>query len=122
MDGLGLGGLDIAVGLVLAISGFLAFARGFVRELLAIVTWVGAAVAALYGFSALKPYAEGVIKPAWLADTITAVAIFVIAFIALTLASRPLVHRVKGSPLKGLDRAFGLAFGVLRGAALLSIA
>jgi len=27
----GIGGLDIAVGLVLAISGFLAFARGFVR-------------------------------------------------------------------------------------------
>ena len=118
----GIGGLDIAVGLVLAISGFLAFARGFVRELLAIVTWVGAAVAALYLFTKIKPYAEGVISPTWLADAITAIGIFVVAFVILTFVSRPVVERVKGSPLKGLDRAFGLIFGVLRGAALLSIA
>ncbi|MBM3541374.1 MAG: CvpA family protein [Alphaproteobacteria bacterium] len=118
----GIGGLDIAVGLVLAISGFLAFARGFVRELLAIVTWVGAAIAALYLFAKIKPYAAGVISPAWLADAITAIGVFAAAFIVLTLVSRPVVERVNGSPLKGLDRAFGLAFGVLRGAALLSIA
>jgi membrane protein required for colicin V production len=118
----GVGGLDIAVGLVLTLSGFLAFARGFVRELLAIVTWVGAAIAALYLFTKIKPYTEGVISPAWLADAITAIGIFAVAFVVLTLVSRPVVERVKGSPLKGLDRAFGLAFGVLRGAALLSIA
>ncbi len=118
----GIGGLDIAVGLILVVSGFLAFARGFVRDLLAIATWVGAAVAALYLFAKVKPYMGGVISPTWLADALSAVGIFAVAFVILTFLSRPVVDRVKGSPLKGLDRAFGLVFGVLRGAALLSIA
>ena len=116
------GAVDLVVAAVLLLSGLLAFARGFVRELLAIVTWVGAAVAALYLFGSVKPYAIQVISPSWLAGAVAGVGLFLAVFIALTLLARPMVGRVKDSPLKGLDRVLGLVFGLLRGAILLSLA
>ena len=43
--------LDLAVIAVIALSAIFAFARGFVREALSIVAWVGAAAITLYGFN-----------------------------------------------------------------------
>ena len=42
--------LDLAVIGIVALSAIFAFARGFVREALSIVAWVGAAAVTLYGF------------------------------------------------------------------------
>src|ERR1700738_3362341 len=41
--------LDFAIVAVIALSAIFAFARGFVREALSIIAWVGAAAAPLYG-------------------------------------------------------------------------
>ena len=49
--------LDLAVLGVIGLSAVFAFARGFVRETLSIVAWVGAALITLYGFA----YAYGAI-------------------------------------------------------------
>ena len=43
--------LDLAVIAVIVLSAVFAFARGFVREALSIVAWVGAAAITLYGFN-----------------------------------------------------------------------
>src|SRR5207244_1137932 len=43
--------LDLAVIGIVALSAVFAFARGFVREALSIVAWVGAAAITLYGFN-----------------------------------------------------------------------
>ena len=112
---------DLIVAGALALSAFLAFFRGFVRELLALATWVGAAAAALFAFKTLKALVEQLISPSWLAAAITGIGVFLVAFIVLTLVTRPVVRRVKGSAFSGLDRFFGLAFGLVRGAFLLCL-
>ena len=43
--------VDLGVLAVIALSAVFAFARGFVREALSIVAWVGAALITLYGFN-----------------------------------------------------------------------
>ena len=43
--------LDIGVVAVIVLSAIFAFARGFVREALSIIAWVGAAAITLYGFN-----------------------------------------------------------------------
>ena len=43
--------LDLAVIGIVALSAIFAFARGFVREALSIIAWVGAAAITLYGFN-----------------------------------------------------------------------
>ncbi|MBV8615474.1 MAG: CvpA family protein, partial [Acetobacteraceae bacterium] len=48
---------------VLVVSGLLAFARGFVREVLGIAAWVGAAVLAVWATPYLRPRFE-----AWMHD------------------------------------------------------
>ncbi len=54
--------LDILVIGVVILSGLLAFARGFVRECLSIVSWLGAAGAALYAMP-LRPSSSTIWKP-----------------------------------------------------------
>ena len=53
--------LDIGVGLLLLVSGFLAYTRGLVQESLSIAGWVGAIFITIYGFPYLKPYVHEII-------------------------------------------------------------
>ncbi len=113
---------DILVVVALALSGFLAFTRGFVREMLAIVTWGGAAVIAFFGFQWLQPIGRSFVNPGWLADIVIGLGLFIVAFLLISLASRPIETRVRDSHLRGLDRGLGLLFGLVRGAALVCLA
>lgn len=113
---------DIAVLAALGLSGFLAFSRGFVREMLAILTWVGAAVVAFFGFQLLQPIGRSFVSPGWLADIVIGLGLFIAAFVLISLVSRPIEGRVRDSTLRGLDRGLGLLFGLVRGAALICLA
>ncbi|MEZ7845576.1 MAG: CvpA family protein, partial [Rhodospirillales bacterium] len=53
---------DAGVILILLISAFLAYMRGFVHEVLSFGGWVGAIFVTLYGFPYAKPYARDLIK------------------------------------------------------------
>ncbi|TMK28624.1 MAG: CvpA family protein, partial [Alphaproteobacteria bacterium] len=43
--------LDLGVIAIIVLSAIFAFARGFVREALSIIAWVGAAAITVFGFS-----------------------------------------------------------------------
>src|SRR5262245_36190512 len=51
--------LDIILIAVMLVSALLAMIRGFMREILSIAAWVIAALATLYAYSKLLPYAKG---------------------------------------------------------------
>ncbi len=114
--------IDLIVLVVLAISGLLGLFRGFVHEVLGIFAWIGAGLATLYGFVPLQPYAHRYISIPLLADVATGVGIFLVVLIVLSLAVRLLAIKVKESALGVLDRSLGLAFGLLRGVALVCLA
>ena len=122
MSVLGLNVFDLAVIGVIVLSGLFALMRGLVKEVLSIVSWVGALFAALYGFGYVRPYINKIIQPAWLADAITGVGLFVIALIILGLAASFVSGAVRKSSAGALDRSLGFLFGLLRGAVIICVA
>jgi membrane protein required for colicin V production len=113
---------DLIIIAILALSALLAFMRGFVREVLSIGAWVGAALATIYGFPIAQPYARKYIEVALFADIAAGVAIFVVALIVLTILSHALSRNVRDSALGAVDRSLGLLFGLVRGAVLVCLA
>ncbi len=122
MDVLGVNITDVAVVVIVLISGAIALVRGLVKEVLAIASWVGAAFATLYGFSYAAPYARKVIETPWVADLTAGGVLFIVTLFVLSLTSHAISSRVKGSTMGVLDRSLGFVFGLLRGALLISLA
>jgi membrane protein required for colicin V production len=122
MEGLPVNVTDLAIFAILVISGLLAFARGFLREVLSVGAWVGAAVATIYGFPLAKPFLRDYISPQLLADAITGVVIFVVALGLLATLSHMISRNVRDSAFGALDRSLGLLFGLVRGAVVVCIA
>lgn len=122
MEGLPVNVTDLVVVAVLAISGLLAFARGFIRETLSIGAWVGAAAATIYGFPLAKPIASNYIPNELLANVVTGVVIFVVTLGVLAALSHMLSRNVRDSALGAVDRSLGLLFGLVRGAVLICVA
>lgn len=103
---------------VLVVSAVLAFMRGFVREVLGIAAWAGAAYAAIKAFPYVEPHVRGWIPEVGIADPVALAIVFVIALIILSIVAARLARSVRRSPIGGLDRTLGLVFGLARGAAL----
>ncbi len=113
---------DAAVVLVILISGLLAFFRGLVHEVLAVISWIGAALATIYGFPYTRPYASELISVPLIADMVAGTGIFLVTLIVLSVLTNLIARRIRHSALGPLDRSLGLVFGFLRGAALIAVA
>jgi len=122
VDNLPINVVDLAIVAVLVISAAFAFFRGFVHELLAIGSWIGAGVATLYGFPLVQPEARKYIGSPLIADLAAGIILFLLVVVVLSIVTRLLSRRVRDSSLGPLDRSLGLLFGALRGAVLVSIA
>jgi membrane protein required for colicin V production len=122
MSGLPFTMTDGIVAAVILLSGLFAFFRGFVREFLAIAAWVGAALAALYGFQYARPIARRFITVDMVADGVAALVLFVAALVVLSVVSGALSRRVQASQLSALDRSLGFIFGLARGVVLVCLA
>jgi len=122
LDSLPIAAGDIAILIILAISAFLALARGFVAEVLSIAGWLGAALVTLWTFNDARPYLRQYIEMQLLADILTGVGIFVVALVIFSTISHLIARVVKGSALSAVDRSLGFVFGVVRGAVLVCLA
>lgn len=120
MEALSFKFVDILIAAVVIISAIVGLRRGLVREILAIGAWVGAVLATLYGFGHAQAFARGYISPPVLADIVAGSALFGIVLTVLSGISRVIGKRVRDSFAGPLDRSFGTAFGLLRGAFIVS--
>lgn len=115
--------VDIIVIAVVAISALIAFLRGFVREVLTVGSWIGAALVTLYGYGMLAPqFEEWIPKSKLFADIAASFVLFTASLIVLSLISHTIAKFVRGSALTAVDRSLGLLFGLVRGAILVSLA
>ena len=118
-------GIAIAI---IVVSALLAYSRGFLREFIAIIGWIIAAIIAFKLTTAARPLVEQLpaIGPVLqsscvLATGVTFTLLFAIGLIILALFT-PLVSAVVNrSVLSGIDQGLGLAFGVFRGMFLIAI-
>jgi membrane protein required for colicin V production len=114
--------VDLAVLVVIALSAVFAFARGFVREALSIVAWVGAALVTLYGFTFVYGIVARFVTTPLLAELVAGAGLFLVCLIGLTILTGFLAGFVHSSALSPIDRTLGLIFGVARGVVLVSLA
>jgi membrane protein required for colicin V production len=114
--------VDWAVIGVMAVSGLLAYSRGFVKEVLGIAAWIGALVFASQGQEFGRAFAMQWIKDPQIASAVSFVTLLLVSLVVLKFVASAISKAVKGSVLGGIDRVFGLLFGFGRGLLLAIIA
>jgi membrane protein required for colicin V production len=114
--------LDIGVIAVIGLSAVFAFARGFVREALSIVAWIGAGAVALYSYNYVLAATAPMVHNQLLQQLIAGPGVFLAALIVLTIITSIIARSVRSSALSAIDRTLGFIFGLLRGAFIVSLA
>lgn len=114
---------DAAVIGVMLLSCLFAFFRGFVREMLSLGAWIGAALVTVYYFpdmaEKLKPY----FKSSTGATGVGTLAIYTVALIGFSIFNAIILKFVRsGKEVGMLDNLLGLGFGAFRGALMVSLA
>ncbi len=114
--------LDIVLIVVMLVSGLLAMVRGFMREVLSIIAWVLAAVATLYSYAKLLPYAKQYFNN----DIVAAVAViggvFLVTLLVVSILTVRISDMVLDSRVGALDRTLGFLFGLARGLVIVVVA
>ena len=119
MTVLALGWVDWALLAVLVLSAVVGLWRGLLFEVLSLVGWVAAYIAAQAFSSTVAPLLP-VGAPSGPVNQGAAFAVvFVLSLVVWTLLSRLLRLIVHATPLQLIDRVLGGGFGVLRGVVLL---
>jgi membrane protein required for colicin V production len=116
--------LDFILVAIMLISGLLALARGFTREVLSLVAWGLAALAAYFAIKQKNimdlalPHFE---KPVMAQIAVAAVA-FILVLIVVSVISVKISDRVVDSSVGAFDRTLGFFYGLARGLILVAIA
>lgn len=121
--------VDGAAAAIIIVSALLAYSRGLVREGMAILGWIGAAIVAYLLAPSVTPLVRELpLVGDFLADScelsvIAAfAAVFAVALIIAALFTPLFSSLIKHSALGGLDQGLGFLFGVIRGVLLIAIA
>jgi membrane protein required for colicin V production len=119
--------LDFLLLGIMLVSGLLALARGFTREVLSLVAWAVAAVAAYFAIKQpdLVAFAKSNIPyldKEILAQIAVGAAAFLVALIIVSIISVKISDYVVDSAAGSFDRTLGFIFGVVRGFIFVAIA
>src|SRR5690349_12679198 len=114
--------IDCLIVLIVVVSAGYAAWRGFIWETLTIFAWAAAAFSCLYFAPYLVPMTKSLVNSDWLAGLIAYSAVFLAVFIPFAFMSHRFSQSVKSSPIGPLDRAAGLAFGIVRGLVIVGLA
>jgi membrane protein required for colicin V production len=114
--------IDCLIVLVVVVSAGYAAWRGFVWETLTIFAWVAASVCCLYFGPYIIPLTKSLVGAGWLASLLGYASVFLAVFIPFAFISHRFSETVKHSAIGPLDRAAGIAFGVVRGLVILGLA
>jgi len=111
----------ILVGFTL-VSAMLAMVRGFSREVLSIVSWVAAAVAAFFFYKPVLPYVQPYVDNDKIAMAAAAGVVFIIALIVVSVITMKLADWIIDSRIGALDRTLGFLYGAARGILVVAVA
>ena len=127
MDGFTL--VDAGVAIIILLSGVLAYSRGLVRETMAILGWIGAAVIAFTFAPQVEPLVRQIpIVGDFIGDSCELAiiaafaAVFALALVVVSIFTPLFSSVVQRSAIGGIDQGLGFFFGVLRGILLVAVA
>jgi len=104
------------------LSAAIAFFRGFIRELLSLGAWVGAAIITIYLFPHSTDFMKQHVKNEHVAAGASALGTYIAALIGISIINSIIMRYVKtGMEVGLLDNFLGLVFGTLRGVFIVSL-
>jgi len=106
--------LDIGIIIIGVISLLVGLMRGFVREVLSVITWVAAIWLGLNYYSMVGEYFKGTINQELFRNVAGFAAIFFAVLIVCSLISYLVNKLVTKTGIKGTDRVLGSVFGIFR--------
>lgn len=120
--------IDAVVGVIIVLSALLAYSRGVVREIMAIVGWVLAGAVALMFADQVQPLVRQIpVVGDFIGDScelsiIAAfAAIFAVTLVVVSLFTPLLSSLIQNSVLGPIDQMGGFLFGALRGIILVAV-
>ena len=111
-------GFDLALIAIVALSTLFAFARGIVREMIALAAWVAALVAAFVYAGTVATWFASLDMSAPVKHVLAFALILITVLVIGGLVARTLSGAVKAIGLGFVDRLLGAVFGAARGLAL----
>ena len=107
--------IDLGIIIIGSISILVGLMRGFVREVLSVITWVAAIWLGVNFYSMAGEYFKGIIEVEFFRNIAGFAAIFFTVLIIGSLISYLLNKLVTKTGIKGTDRVLGSVFGIFRG-------
>ena len=121
--------VDAGVAIIILLSGVLAYSRGFVREAMAILGWIGATIVAFIFADQVEPLVRQIpVVGDFIGDSCELAiiaafaAVFAVALVVVSIFTPLFSSVIQRSALGGVDQALGFFFGVLRGILLVAVA
>ena len=114
-----LNNVDVVILICFAISMFVAFIRGFVKEVLSITGLALFVFLAVYLSPVLLPWMNNYIASKLLARIVIFLLIMAVFYTIWIISTEFLINKIRKSTLSFMDRLFGLVFGLLRGLLIL---
>lgn len=113
--------VDYLIVALVALSAIVGIARGFLREIIALATWIVALIVAWHYGRLLEPYLGGLlssphVRP-WAARAILLVGVLLLGAGIGAIVT----HLVRLSLFSGTDRFLGFLFGLMRGLVILGV-
>ena len=113
---------DLIVLVLLLLSAVVGFARGALREVVAMVALIVGALAAVAALPVASPIAHRFVHSYWLAAVAALIVVFSLVYMVVRLLGAGLAHGVHRTDFLGLlDRVAGLVIGFVRGLAALGV-
>jgi membrane protein required for colicin V production len=113
---------DLIAVAILGVSGVVGYARGAVSELVTVIAFTLAVIAAVAGLRFSAPIARHAIHLHFLANAVAILAVFVVAYAILRVAGHVLTRKLPAAHVSStVNRALGVGFGLLRGVVALGV-
>lgn len=112
---------DYVVIAAVVVSAIVGAMRGFLRETVALVTWLFALFIAWHFSDLVEPHLGGLLAGSTVKIWAARIIIVIIVLLIGAGVGALLEHFVRLSIFSGMDRFLGLVFGLLRGVVLLGV-
>jgi membrane protein required for colicin V production len=114
-------GFDYVALIVLGLSVLASVIRGAVREIMALVSWIGSTLIALHFAPAVSAWLPAAISGPTLRLAAAFVAVLLVCLLLFSFVSLAAAKLVMKSGMTATDRTLGALFGLLRGVAILVV-